>query len=70
MSYDREGAFKAVIPRLTLLESELAHLARLALHGTDRDVELYVHKLAYRYRDSYLGDALAAVDEVPPVSPR
>lgn len=49
---------------------ELPTLAYLALHGTRRDVEAYVHRLAYRHRGSDRGAALAAVDVVPGVSLR
>lgn len=49
---------------------ELVELARLALHGDRRDVELYVHRLAYRHRNTPTGDALAGVDMLSGVSLR
>lgn len=52
------------------LAEELADLARLALHCTRRDVELYVHRLAYRHRGTPLGQALRSYDVLPPVSLR
>lgn len=48
----------------------LFHMARLALQGSQRDVELFVHRLAYRYRNLPIGTRLAEIDNVPPVSLR
>lgn len=56
--------------RLRAIERELGDLARLALHATRRDVEMFVHRLAYRHRGTSLGDALAAQDVVPAVGLR
>lgn len=56
--------------RLRAIERELGDLARLALHATRRDVEMFVHRLAYRHRGTSLGDALAAQDVVPAVDLR
>ena len=56
--------------RLRAIEHELGDLARLALHATRRDVEMFVHRLAYRHRGTSLGDALAAQDVVPAVGLR
>lgn len=52
------------------VKEELAQLARLALHGSRRDVEMYVHRLAYRHRGTPLGVALQGYDVVPGVSLR
>jgi len=60
----------AICAERARLEEELVGLARLALHTTRRDVELFVHRLAYRHRSTPLGDALAAQDVVPAVSLR
>lgn len=49
---------------------ELSDLARLALQGDRRDVELFVHRMAYRHRGTPLGDRLAGLDMVPPVALR
>jgi hypothetical protein len=45
-------------------------LARLAIECTPRDVEMYVHRLAYRYRNTPLGTALASVDRLHGVALR
>jgi hypothetical protein len=45
-------------------------MARLALQGSQRDVEMFVHRLAYRYRNLPIGTRLAEIDNVPPVSLR
>lgn len=49
---------------------ELFNLARLALQGSRADVEMYVHRLAHRHRNTDLGRRLATVDVVPAVSLR
>jgi hypothetical protein len=52
------------------LEDELVTLARLVLHGQLRDVELFVHRLAYRHRGTSLGARLAEIDALPAVNLR
>lgn len=51
-------------------ELELLDLARLALEGSARDVEMFVHRLAYRHRSRSIGQALKSIDKVPAVSLR
>ncbi len=67
---DRKGAYEAARSRLEGHEGEIADLSRLALQASSKSVEMYVHRLAYRHRGTDLGDALSAVDEMPPVSLR
>lgn len=64
------GEWDAICADRARLEDELVGLARLALHTTRRDVELFVHRLAYRHRRTPLGDALAEQDVVSAVSLR
>jgi hypothetical protein len=52
------------------LSDSMFDLARLAIECTPRDVEMYVHRLAYRYRNTPLGTALASVDRLHGVALR
>ena len=63
-------SYMAADARERRAHTQLADLARLSLRGSRRDVELYVHRLAYNYRDTALGTILATLDEVPGVSLR
>lgn len=46
------------------LSESIFDITRLAMMGEQRDVEMYVHRLAYRYRNTPLGIALASVDRL------
>lgn len=52
------------------LADDIFSLARLAIKCTPRDVEMYVHRLAYRYRGTPLGTALATIDKLKGVALR
>jgi hypothetical protein len=58
------------VRHIARLEEDVAHLARIALHGSRRSLEMMVHRMAYHYRDTDFGSALASVDVVPGVSLR
>jgi hypothetical protein len=53
-----------------LCADDLIQVARLGIHGSSRDVAMYVHRLAAKYQGTDTGRALAAIDTVPPVSLR
>jgi hypothetical protein len=52
-----------------LVGTDLVNLARLALAGSQRDVAMYVHRLAARLNGTDIGRQLAALDTLPPVGP-
>ncbi len=61
---------RKALDEIDQLRDELGSLARLAMGTPSRDVEMYVHRLAYRHRSTPLGQALTRVDVIAAVSLR